>query len=383
MTRPTSTDPELDDRRLGPRATCSTAARADPGRRRRRDARRRPGARRARSPRRTPARSRSSTAPACSRRDARSWPTCRTCSAAPASYAMLSFSATPPIPSAARCCSACRSAARRSRPSCCSSSSSGRRSTTSAPTSCSPPTGSTSPPPPAHGAPLPAAPALRARGEDPRREGAHRPRRVDAAVRGAGVGDRRRASTTRREPSSLEVALARPVRRPTARCARGAGRARHRGARSPACARARYVFNTLLADKAVDDRLRNYPHWLAEPQPRQRGVRRVGRGADRRGPRALRAPRRWYRLKARLLGIDRLADYDRMAAVTQEDERVAVAGGARARARLLRALLRRARRDRASAFFDEQWIDAPVRPGQARRRVLRLHGAVRCTRTCC
>ena len=28
-------------------------------------------------------------------------------------------------------------------------------------------------------------------------------------------------------------------------------------------------------------------------------------------------PRRWYRLKARLLGVDRLADYDRMASVTR------------------------------------------------------------------
>jgi len=24
-----------------------------------------------------------------------------------------------------------------------------------------------------------------------------------------------------------------------------------------------YLFNTLLADKSVDDRLRGYPHWLA------------------------------------------------------------------------------------------------------------------------
>ena len=45
------------------------------------------------------------------------------------------------------------------------------------------------PPPPALRAPLPPAPALRARGEDPRREEPDRPQRLDAAVRGADVGD--------------------------------------------------------------------------------------------------------------------------------------------------------------------------------------------------
>ena len=43
---------------------------------------------------------------------------------------------------------------------------------------------------PAQRAPLPRPPAVRARGEDPRREGAHRRERVDAPVRGADLGDR-------------------------------------------------------------------------------------------------------------------------------------------------------------------------------------------------
>src|SRR5919108_540065 len=83
-----------------------------------------------------------------------------------------------------------------------------------------------------------------------------------------------------------------------------------------------YVLNTLVADKAVDDRLRNYSHWLAS--------RNLANEASDESVEALIAavrgryevPRRWYRLKARLLGVDRLADYDRMAAVTQESEQV-------------------------------------------------------------
>ena len=92
-------------------------------------------------------------------------------------------------------------------------------------------------------------------------------------------------------------------------------------------------------------------------------------------------PRRWYRLKAQLLGLDRLADYDRMAAVTDEDD-----GRSPGRARKDLVLDSFADFSPSSAaprarFFDERWIDAPVRPGQARRRVLRLHRAERRTRT--
>ena len=63
-----------------------------------------------------------------------------------------------------------------------------------------------------------------------------------------------------------------------------------------------------------------------------------------------------------------------MAAVTAEDERSA---GREARDLVLdslRLVLARAGR-LARRFFDERWIDAPVRPGQARRGVLRLRGA--------
>src|SRR5918998_1346528 len=81
-----------------------------------------------------------------------------------------------------------------------------------------------------------------------------------------------------------------------------------------------YVLNTLLAEKMVDDRLRSYPHWLAS--------RNLANEASDESVQALidavrgryELPRRWYRLKARLLGIERLADYDRMAAVTQDED---------------------------------------------------------------
>jgi oligoendopeptidase F len=163
------------------------------------------------------------------------------------------------------------------------------------------------------------------------------------------------------EPVKLEIALARLQdadrdRRRAAAEAVTEGLARDLSTRA-------YVFNTLLADKMVDDRLRHYPHWLAS--------RNLSNEASDESVQALvdavrnryELPQRWYRLKAQLLGIDRLADYDRMAAVSADD--VDVAWG-EARDLVLECyqsfsgdLGRLVRR-----FFDERWIDAPVRPGK-------------------
>ena len=94
------------------------------------------------------------------------------------------------------------------------------------------------------------------------------------------------------------------------------------------------------------------------------GERRVGAGSSSRRPgRRYEIARSWYRLKAGLLGVERLADYDRMASVT-EDEVVYPYAHAReivldcysSFSGELGALARR--------FFDEHHIDAPVRPGK-------------------
>ena len=129
------------------------------------------------------------------------------------------------------------------------------------------------PPPPRHGAPLPPAPAERARGADPRREGDLRPLGLGAAVRGADGGDHGRAA--RRTPSrSRSRSRSRGCSRPTASSAATPPSASP-PALEPGLRTRAYAFNTLLADKMTDDRLRSFPHWLAAAQPVQRGLRRV------------------------------------------------------------------------------------------------------------
>jgi oligoendopeptidase F len=124
-----------------------------------------------------------------------------------------------------------------------------------------------------------------------------------------------------------------------------------------------YLFNTLLADKATDDRLRRYPHWLA--------ARNLSNEASDESVRALveavrgryEIARRWYRLKAKLLGIERLADYDRSAAVTEDE---VIFPFARAREIVLDCYSSFSPElgGLATRFFQERRIDAPVRPSK-------------------
>jgi oligoendopeptidase F len=124
-----------------------------------------------------------------------------------------------------------------------------------------------------------------------------------------------------------------------------------------------FVYNTLIYDKAVEDRLRSYPHWLASRnlsnEASDESVMALIEAVRRRYD----IPQRWYVLKAKLLGIDRLADYDRMAPVSSEDVSYSFAD---ARDMVLDTYQSFA--DEAGVvarrFFDEHWVDAPARPNK-------------------
>jgi oligoendopeptidase F len=124
-----------------------------------------------------------------------------------------------------------------------------------------------------------------------------------------------------------------------------------------------FVFNTLLQDKATKDRLRDYPHWLASRnlanEASDESVQTLIDAVVSRYDLA----QRWYRLKARLLGIDQLAYYDRMAPVGDSDERVPYD---EAQKIVLDCYSRFSPElgELAAGFFDEGYIDGPPRPGK-------------------
>jgi oligoendopeptidase F len=124
-----------------------------------------------------------------------------------------------------------------------------------------------------------------------------------------------------------------------------------------------YVFNTLLLDKSISDRQRGYKTWISS--------RNLANEASDDSVNALIAavvsnyslPQRWYRLKAQVLGIDKLADYDRMASVADTEQEFGWDEGVN--------IVRDAYNsfspelaDVVGRFLDEPWIDAPVRPGK-------------------
>jgi oligoendopeptidase F len=124
-----------------------------------------------------------------------------------------------------------------------------------------------------------------------------------------------------------------------------------------------FVFNTLLLDKAVDDRLRRYDSWVSS--------RNLANEASDESVQALvdavvdnySIPQRWYSLKAKVLGLERLADYDRMASVATADRAIGWSEGTRI-VRDAYASFSKELAGIVDRFIDESWIDAPLRPGK-------------------
>ena len=124
-----------------------------------------------------------------------------------------------------------------------------------------------------------------------------------------------------------------------------------------------FVFNTLLADKASDDRLRGYEHWLAS--------RNESNEVDDATVEALitsvtdryNLVARFYRLKQRLLGLDTLYDYDRYAPIGEADTTYA---WDTARDLVLDAYddFHSTMADTARPFFEDDRIDAALAPGK-------------------
>jgi oligoendopeptidase F len=121
-----------------------------------------------------------------------------------------------------------------------------------------------------------------------------------------------------------------------------------------------FIFNTLVVDKSIDDRLRGYESWIS--------ARNLGNDTTDEEVQALidattsryDVVQRYYKLKAKLVGIDQLAHYDRFAPVGDDPSKVP---WDEARELVTNAYADFAQEagDVAERFFSARWIDAPVR----------------------
>lgn len=124
-----------------------------------------------------------------------------------------------------------------------------------------------------------------------------------------------------------------------------------------------FVFNTILADKATNDRIRGYDSWLAS---RNESNEISAESVDALvGAVAARSDlaQRFYRLKARLMGLDEMRDYDRYAPLGETDTAVPYAEAER--------MVQDAYADFhpemgriVGEFYAGRWIDAPPVPGK-------------------
>jgi oligoendopeptidase F len=124
-----------------------------------------------------------------------------------------------------------------------------------------------------------------------------------------------------------------------------------------------YVLNTILNERAIEDRLRGYATWissrnLANEIPDEAAESLVDAIVARYD-----IPQRFYALKARLLGLPRLKDFDRFAPLQEvegtiawEDAREVVVGAFAGFTPLAGEIV--------DDFFERSWIDAALRPGK-------------------
>ena len=125
-----------------------------------------------------------------------------------------------------------------------------------------------------------------------------------------------------------------------------------------------HIFNTLLAEKMISDRLRKYPVWVSSMnlgnELEEKTVETLIDATVNRYD----IPMRYYRIKKEMLGFDELLDYDRYAPLPHlPDTKIS---WDECRVMVLKAFGEFSPRmaEIASYFFDRGWIHAPVQEGK-------------------
>ena len=125
-----------------------------------------------------------------------------------------------------------------------------------------------------------------------------------------------------------------------------------------------YIFNVILQEKAIDDRLRHFPSWISSRnlanETSDEAVQALVEAVTGRYDVCV----RYYRVKKRLLGVGDLHEWDRYAPIGQVTRNLSWED---AKELVLGSYMRFSRRagELVEDFFKQRWIDAPVVPGKA------------------
>jgi oligoendopeptidase F len=124
-----------------------------------------------------------------------------------------------------------------------------------------------------------------------------------------------------------------------------------------------FIYNTLINDHFIEDKLRNYPTWITqrnmENDASDQSVEVLVDSCTSRYDIA----QRWYKLKAKLLGLDKLEYYDRYAPLSANEATFEygeacdiVHDAYKSFSPKMTGIFEN--------FMDNQWIDAPIKEGK-------------------
>src|SRR5713226_9971877 len=125
-----------------------------------------------------------------------------------------------------------------------------------------------------------------------------------------------------------------------------------------------YVFNVILGEKAIDDRLRHFPTWISSRnlanETSDEAVQALIEAVTGRYDVCI----RYYRVKKQLLGVGDLHEWDRYAPIGDASRNLT---WDEAKDLVLGSYNRFSKRagELVEDFFKREWIDAPVVPGKA------------------
>ena len=125
-----------------------------------------------------------------------------------------------------------------------------------------------------------------------------------------------------------------------------------------------YIFNVILQEKSIDDRVRRFPTWLSSRnlanETSDEAVQALVDAVTNRYDICV----RYYRVKRKLLNVGELHEWDRYAPISEATRAVSWEEASELVLGSYRRFSQRAG-DLVDDFFKKRWIDAPVIPGKA------------------
>ena len=124
-----------------------------------------------------------------------------------------------------------------------------------------------------------------------------------------------------------------------------------------------FAFNTIVADKSSDDKMRGYEHWLQSRNLSNEIADETVQALVDAVKSYYPVVQRYYKLKTKLLGFDQMYDYDRYAPLMETET---VVSWQKAQDMVMNSYteFHPEMGKITGEFFDKKWIDAALKPGK-------------------